>query len=182
MSRIIKADLFRYGGLSGLKGFMHGLRIPGFRYMFFIRKISESKKFSFKWFFFTFLMRRYSYKYGFQITAITDIGEGLYIGHFGTIVINDRAKIGKNCNIAHGVTIGQTNRGKLKGVPTIGDYVWIGTGSVIVGNIKIGSNVLIAPNSYVNVEVPDNSLVVGNPCKIISKENPCEDYINFILE
>ncbi|MGB3132240.1 MAG: hypothetical protein WBB26_11225, partial [Saprospiraceae bacterium] len=69
MSRIIKADLFRYGGLSGLKGFMHGLRIPGFRYMFFIRKISESKKFSFKWFFFTFLMRRYSYKYGFQITA-----------------------------------------------------------------------------------------------------------------
>jgi serine O-acetyltransferase len=123
----------------------------------------------------------YSYKYGFQITTSTEIGEGLYIGHFGTIVINFRAKIGKNCNIAHNVTIGQANRGKLKGCPTIGDNVWIGTGSVIVGNIKVGSNVLIAPNSFVNVDIPDNSIALGNPCKIVSKENPCEGYINYIL-
>ena len=92
------------------------------------------------------------------------------------------AVIGKNCNIAHGVTIGQANRGKLKGYPTIGDNVWIGTGSVIVGNINIGPNVLIAPNSFVNVDVPKNSLVIGNPCKVINKENPCEGYINFTLE
>ncbi len=182
MSRIIKADLFRYGGLSGTKGFIKGLRIPGFRYMWIFRKISESRKHSLKRIFFNLLKTRYSYKYGFQIPSTTEIGEGFYIGHFGTIVINGKSKIGKNCNIAHCVTIGQANRGKLKGCPTIGDNVWIGTGSVIVGNINIGSNVLIAPNSFVNVDIPDYSLVFGNPCKIISKENPCEGYINYILK
>lgn len=182
MNRIIKADLYRHGGLSGIKGFLKGLRIPRFRYMYIFRKISESKKYSPKWLFFTLLKTRYTYKYGFQIPSTTEIGEGFYIGHFGTVVINCRAKIGKNCNVAHGVTIGQANRGKHKGYPTIGNKVWIGTGSVIVGNIQIGSNVLIAPNSFVNVDIPDNSLVFGNPCKIVSKEAPCEGYIEYILE
>ena len=134
-----------------------------------------------KWLFYTWLKRKYSYKYGYQIPSVTQIGEGFFIGHHGTIVINPKAKIGKNCNIAHNVTIGQANRGRLKGVPTIGDNVWMGTGCVIVGNINIESNVLIAPNSYVNVDVPANSIVIGNPCKIISRENPCEGYINHIL-
>jgi len=97
-------------------------------------------------------------------------------------VINARAKIGNNCNIAHGVTIGQTNRGEQKGTPTIENNVWIGTGSVIVGKISIGNNVLIAPLSYVNFDVPNNSLVVGNPAKIIRRDNATEGYINWILE
>ena len=67
------------------------------------------------------------------------------------------------------------------GRPTIDDYVWIGTGSVLVGNIKIGKNVLIAANSFVNFDVPDNSIVIGNPGKIISKENPTRYYINNVL-
>lgn len=182
MNKVIKADLFRYGGLSGTKGLIKGLRIPGFRYMYLLRKISTYKRYSLLWLFFTFLKTRYSYKYGFQIPSTTQIGEGLFVGHYGTIVINGKVKIGKNCNIAHGVTIGQANRGKLKGYPTIGDNVWIGTGAVIVGNITLGSNVLIAPNSFVNTDVPDNSLVIGNPCQIVNKENPCDGYINNVLE
>jgi len=182
MTREIKADLYRYHQLTGLRGFIKGLSIPGFRYMYVVRKASRSTRYSISWLFFNLLRRRYGYKYGFQIPASTDIGEGLYIGHYGTLIINEKAKIGKNCNIAPGVTIGQTFRGKLMGNPTIGDKVWIGTGAVIVGNITIGTNVLIAPNSYVNVDVPDNSLVIGNPCKIIPKDNPCEGYLNFFLE
>jgi len=182
MNRVIKADLFRYGGLSGTKGFMKGLRYPGFRYTYLIRKLSKCKKYSLMWIVFALLQRRYSYKYGFQISKTTEIGEGFYIGHYGAIVINGKARIGKNCTIANGITIGQANRGKLKGYPTIGDNVFIGTGSVIVGNINIGSNVLIAPNSFVNIDVPDNSLVLGNPCKIVNKENPCSGYINWIIE
>ena len=182
MNRIIKADLYRHNELMGLKGFLKGFwRIPGFRYMFLLRKVAESRRFTPKWIFYSLLKNRYSYKYGFQIPSTTEIGEGFYIGHCGTIVINGKAKIGKNCNITHNVTIGQANRGKLKGYPLIGDNVWIGTGSVIVGNINIGSNVLIAPNSFVNIDVPENSLVVGNPCKIVYKDNPCEGYINNVL-
>lgn len=181
MDRIIKADLFRYGGLSGIKGLLQGLRNPGFRYMFLLRKIANCKKPSLNLWFLSYLRKGYSFKYGFQITSSAEIGEGFYIGHFGTIVINEKAKIGKNCNIAHNVTIGQANRGKLKGYPTLGDSVWIGTGTVIVGNIIIGSNVLIAPNSFVNIDVPDNSLVMGNPCKIVHKEKPCDGYVEYIL-
>ena len=53
-----------------------------------------------------------------------------------------------------------------------------GANAVIVGKINIGNNVLIAPNSYVNFDVPDNSIVIGNPGKIIHKDNATEGYIN----
>lgn len=125
--------------------------------------------------------RIYMYKYGFQIPVGTKIGKGFYIGHFGTLVINGKAEIGDNCNVAHNVTIGQENRGKRKGFPVIGNKVWIGTGSVIVGKIKIGNNVLIAPNSYVNTDVPSNLIAIGNPLKIVKKDNAIEGYIEHIL-
>ncbi len=178
MNDIIKADLFRYGGLTKIS---KGKRIPGFRYMFYLRKASKHKKYSLPGIYYRLKVRSLSHKYGFQIPVSTSIGEDFYIGHFGTIVINGKAKLGKNCNIAHSTTIGQANRGRLKGYPTIGNKVWIGTGSVIVGNIIIGNNVLIAPNSFVNIDVPDNSLVIGNPAKVITKENPTEGYINYIF-
>ena len=89
--------------------------------------------------------------------------------------------IGKNVNIATGVTIGQENRGKRKGCPTIGDRVWIGTNAVLVGNINIGSDVLIAPLSYVNFDVPDHSIVLGNPARIISRENATASYIEKLV-
>lgn len=138
MHRAVKADLFRYGGLTGIGGFIRGLRFPGFRYMYCLRRMANSKKYSPTWILFAVMKRRYSFKYGYQIPAGTKIGAGFYIGHRGAVVINERAIIGENCNIANGVTIGQANRGKLKGTPTIGDNVWIGTGAVIVGNINIG--------------------------------------------
>jgi serine O-acetyltransferase len=174
MDRLIKADLYRYGGQTSL---LKGLQVEGFRYMYFLRKALQYKRRSPLGIFYRLLRRKYSYKYGFQIPLNTNIGEGFYIGHFGTIVINGNAKIGRNCNIAHNTTIGEVSRGKLKGYPTIGDYVWIGTGSVIVGNITIGNNVFIAPNTFVNMNVPENSLVIGNPARIIEKNNPTEGYI-----
>jgi serine O-acetyltransferase len=178
IEEVIKSDLYRYGGITKLS---KGKRNPGFHYMFYLRKASKYKRLSFLGIYFRLIVKRLGYKYGFQIPITTSIGEGFYIGHFGTIVINQNAKIGKNCNIAHSTTIGQANRGRLKGSPTIGDEVWIGTGTVIVGNIKIGNNVLIAPNSFVNIDIPSHSLVIGNPAKIIKKENPTKDYINNIL-
>ena len=113
-----------------------------------------------------------------EISPKTNIGKGLYVGHPYGITINAEAVIGENCNIHKGVTIGQENRGKRKGVPTIGNRVWIGINAVVVGKITIGNDVLIAPLAYVNVDVPDHSIVIGNPGKIISRENATEEYIN----
>jgi serine O-acetyltransferase len=182
MDNKIKSDLFRYDGLTGTKGLLKGLSIPGFRYTYLMRMAAKSRQYGLKWRFFTFLLQRYEYKYGFQIPYNTQIGEGLYIAHFGTIVIGALVKIGKNFSIMHGITIGRTNRGDKIGYPTIGDNVWIGTGAVVIGNINIGSNVLIAPNSFVNFDVPDNSLVLGNPGIIHKKEKATEEYILSVLE
>ena len=108
----------------------------------------------------------------------TNIGPGLYIGHPYCITINPDAIIGKNCNIHKGVTIGQENRGIREGTPKIGNDVWIGVNATIVGKIIIGDDVLIAPNSYVNRDVPSHSIVFGNPCIIKHKDYATEGYIH----
>lgn len=94
------------------------------------------------------------------------------------ITINPKTVIGKNVNIHKGATIGQENRGSRKGAPTIGDDVWIGINAMIVGNVTIGNDVLIAPLAYVNFDVPDHSVVLGNPGRIIHKDDATEGYIN----
>lgn len=123
-----------------------------------------------------FSLTRFRYKV--ELSPSVKIGEGLYIGHPYCITINPRTVIGRNCNVHKGVTIGQENRGKRKGTPVIGDCVWIGVNTTIVGAITIGDDVLIAPNSYVNCDIPSHSIVLGNPCIIKHKGNATEGYIN----
>lgn len=151
---------------------------PNLHYIYWFRNAQKHSKSSFTGKFYRLILRHYQIKYGFQIYAETEIGEGFYLGHWGALVINPKAKIGKNCNIAQGVTIAQANRGKNEGVPMIGNEVWIGPNAVIVGSITIGNNVLIAPNAYVNSDVPDNSIALGNPAIITQKTNATEGYIN----
>ena len=122
--------------------------------------------------------RKLKQKMNIEIFGKTNIGKGLYIGHPHGITINPEAVIGENCNIHKGVTIGQENRGKRKGVPTLGNEVWVGVNATIVGKVNIGDDVMIAPNSFVNFDVPDHSVVIGNPGVIKHKENATEGYIN----
>ena len=151
---------------------------PNLHYIYLFRITQKHPKSTLLGKFWRLVLRHYQIKYGFQIYPETQIGEGLYLGHWGALVINPKVKIGKNCNIAQGVTIGQQNRGKNQGFPEIGDEVWIGPNAVIVGSIKIGNNVLVAPNSYVNFDVPNHSVVVGNPASIIPNDHATQDYIN----
>lgn len=122
--------------------------------------------------------RRIREKYLIEIFPTTKIGRGFYIGHPCGITINPRVVIGENVNVHKGVSIGQENRGKRKGVPTIGNWVWIGINATIVGNISVGDDVLIAPNTYVNCNVPSHSVVFGNPCIIKPMYNATEHYIS----
>lgn len=113
-----------------------------------------------------------------EMSVNTSIGKGLYFCHPFGININPNSVVGKNCNIHKGVTIGQENRGERKGAPVIGDEVWIGVNATIVGHVHIGNDVLIAPNAYVNCDIPDHSIVFGNPCIIKYREHATEGYIN----
>lgn len=122
-------------------------------------------------------LHRISYKTGIQIQPKTQIGKGFYLGHYVGVIINPRTVIGKNVNLSQYVTIGQSNRGDRKGTAIIGDNVYIGPGSKIVGAITIGNNVAIGANAVVTKDVPDNAVVAGVPAKILSM-NGSEGYVN----
>ena len=97
------------------------------------------------------------------------VGEGFYIGHYGGIIISKYAKIGKNVNISHQITIGVSGHGENRGCPVIGDNVYIAPGVKAFGKIKIGDNVKIGANCVVHKDVPDNAIIVLDPgFKIIS--------------
>ncbi len=94
------------------------------------------------------------------------IGDGLYIGHIGGVHINPGAVMGRNCDLAHRITIGASAMGR-GGIPVLGDEVYIGTGAALVGKIRIGSGAKIAANSLVISNVPAGATVMGVPARII---------------
>ena len=162
------ADLSRYE--KALRGYTK-------RFHFYFRKIQTCNNALLKYWY-RFVFSRLTAKRGLEISGKTNIGKGLYLGHVYNITINPRAVIGDNCNIHKGVTIGQENRGPRKGTPKIGNEVWIGVNATVVGNITVGNDVMIAPNAYVNRDIPDHSIVIGNPCVVKHREHATESYIN----
>jgi serine O-acetyltransferase len=187
LKNYLRADLYRYAGASTACYLLKVLfpPLPAFRFTYLLRHASVFPKYSIRGLFYRVLLRHYSYKYGFQISPNTKIGKGLYIAHWGPVVINGQAELGDNCTLSHIVTIGQINRGKKAGCPKIGNSVFIGAGAVIVGKIVIGDNVLIAPNAYVTCDVPNKSIVVGNPARCFPNINQCanttDGYVNYIF-
>ncbi len=165
-------DVFRAtGGVQCLKNFFKKQEL---RFLFYSRKIDEGclLKPLLK-----YLRRRITNRTGLEIET-KNIGPGLFLVHPFCITVNPNSKIGKNVNLHKGVTIGAENRGDRKGTPILGDCVWVGVNATIVGAVTIGNDVMIAPNTYVNFDVPDHSIVIGEPAKIIHKENATEGYIN----
>lgn len=111
-----------------------------------------------------YIHKKLSYKLGFTIYA-NQFGPGLYIGHYGTIVVNKECRIGANCTIHVCVNIGM-------GGSIIGDNCYISPGVKIVKPVRIGNNVVIGANAVVNKDIPDNCMVAGIPAKVIKKFNP----------
>lgn len=117
---------------------------------------------------------RYSLKLGYDI-PINVFGPGLSIGHPGTIVVNQFARVGANARIHVGVSIGTKNRKSSSQdikldryyVPVIGDNVYIGPGAKLFGNIKIGDDVAIGANAVVTKDVPNHVTVAGIPARVI---------------
>jgi serine O-acetyltransferase len=100
----------------------------------------------------------------------SDIGPGLYIPHTGFIVVAVGSRIGSNCTLTQGVTIGHGRGGKKSdcGVPAIGNRVYVGPSAVITGNLTIGNDALIGSGAIVIRSVPPGGVVVGNPARLIS--------------
>ena len=181
MNNYIKEDLFRYIGKDAnqiLMQLRYILFVSGFQYIYFFRK-TQGACCKLTRLFYAALLKLCSYKFAIQIPAETKIGRGFRIVHWGHIVVNPGTIIGKNFNISQGCLIGNA-QGKKCGTPVIGDNVCMNANSIIIGGVKIGNNVLIAPGAFVNFDVPDISIVIGNPGQIIERpSSPTDKYIVF---
>lgn len=127
-------------------------------------------------------LKWFSLKTGIGIYENMHIGKGLIIGHAGTIVINSQATFKGNVFMTHGVTVGRDVRGKRKGAPVIGENVCIRCNSTVVGKITIGDDVLIAPNTFVNFDVPSHSIVIGNPATVHHRDWATEGHLGIVNE
>lgn len=127
-------------------------------------------------------LKKLSLKSGIGLYVNLNINHGLIIGHAGPIIMNGDAVFNGNIMITHGVTVGRDIRGKRAGAPTFGHNVVLRANSVIVGKINIGDDVLIAPNTFVNFDVPSHSIVIGNPATIHHRDNATEGHIAVIDE
>ena len=145
--------------------------IPGLKFMTIFRLTQHYRRKNRLLFYFFFLwLRRLKVKYGFDISYRTQIGKGFYIGHFGNIVIHGDTVIGENCNISQGMTIGVSNYGEKKGVPTIGNRVFIGPNAGVFGNITIGNNVTIGANAVVTEDIPDGKTILPSKMTVLDKD------------
>lgn len=112
------------------------------------------------------------------------IGNNTYIGEYSTLQSSEGASIviGDNCAISHYVSIYTLSysanavlRGDMKtnkkGDVTIGNGCWIGMRVFIKEGVKIGNNCVIGANSVVTSDIPDNSLAIGVPAKVVRRYN-----------
>ncbi len=107
-------------------------------------------------------------KLGFIISAGC-FGDGLLIEHFGSIIVNPKSRIGRNCKIHGNCCIGSTG-GYPDDSPVIGDNVDIGQFAQILGGIRIADNVRIGAGAVVvNDILTPNVTVVGIPGRILQK-------------
>ncbi len=121
------------------------------------------------------------FKTGIQLPLGTQVGPGLKFYHFGNVVVNKMATIGRNASIYNGVTIGINLSPKGESFPPIiGDNVVLCTGAKVIGNVKVGSNSVIGANAVVTKDIPENCVAAGVPAKVIL-ENHGHEYSELFI-
>jgi serine acetyltransferase len=115
---------------------------------------------------------------GIEIPRKLTAGKGLVLYHGQGLVINQDTRIGDNCILRNSVTIGhkKLSDGSYSKCPVIGNNVDIGANACIIGDITIGDNAILGAGTVVVKDVPANSIVIGNPARILespaSPESP----------
>lgn len=116
-----------------------------------------------------FMFHRLSVKLGMTI-SVNSFGPGLSIPHYGTIVVHGNARIGKNCRLQEGVTIGATNGSHEAAV--IGDNCYFGSGAKVIGAIRIADDVAVGANAVVTKDITEPGTTwAGAPARKISDQN-----------
>ncbi|MBX2978424.1 MAG: serine acetyltransferase [Flavobacteriales bacterium] len=108
---------------------------------------------------------------GIELPWKTRIGPGFRVDHGQALVVNDGTVFGADCCVRNSTTIGnkQLKDGTYSRAPRFGDRVNIGANAVVIGPITIGNDVMIGAGAVVIKDVPSNSIVVGNPGRVIPR-------------
>jgi serine O-acetyltransferase len=101
---------------------------------------------------------------GLTISKTTELGAGVNFSHPYATILNAKS-IGTNFSFRHLTTVG--NKGFNGKRPVIGDNVTLGAQVLIIGDIRVGNNVVVGAGSVVVRDVPDNCVVAGNPAREI---------------
>ena len=116
---------------------------------------------------------------GVDIHPAAIFGDRVFIDHATGVVIGETAEIGDDVTIYQGVTLGGTSLAREKRHPTIGNRVVIGAGAKVLGPITVGDDSRVGANAVVVHSVPDNSVVVGIPGRIISRSRNTPDPVSY---
>ena len=109
---------------------------------------------------------------GIEIHPGATIGKRFFIDHGMGVVIGETTIIGDDVLIYQGVTLGGTGKEQGKRHPTLGNFVTVGAGAKVLGNIEIGDYSTIGAGSVVIEDVPEHCTVVGIPGRIV-KQGTC---------
>ena len=162
----LRKDLASYDGVWSSQGFwvMVVYRFGRWRYTIANDIVRKPVSLLYR-----FLYKTVQITTGIELPCEVPVGENFHIEHFGDIIISGYASFGDNCIVRNGVTVGLKNI-EEKAAPAIGNNVNIGAGAKILGKITIGNNVDIGANAVVITSVPDNSIAVGIPARILPKQ------------
>jgi len=111
---------------------------------------------------------------GIELPVGAAVGPRLRLYHMSGIVLSPHCTVGSDCQLRHGVTVGNTvdRAGRELGVATIGDGVELGAGCAVIGGIHVGDHARIGALATVTKSVPPWGVVVGNPGQLIRVEAP----------
>jgi serine O-acetyltransferase len=104
--------------------------------------------------------------YGIEIAFTVELGRRVRIAHQGMIVVNDACRIGNDCLLRHGVTLGAYSEERIDEVPELRDGVEVGVNAVIVGAVVIGEHARIGPSAVVFEDVPAGALALAAPARL----------------
>ena len=121
-----------------------------------------------------YLIRGYvSSALAIRLNLSADIGPGLYIGHFGNVLV-DHCTLGAHCSIAQSTHLKTDEHGAG---PTIGNRVWIGAHAVIAGNYQIGDGSTVSAGAKVKRDIPAGALCMGNPARVVMMDYDNSDIL-----
>jgi serine O-acetyltransferase len=115
---------------------------------------------------------------GIEIHPGATIGERFFIDHGMGVVVGETSVIGDDVTLYQGVTLGGTGKEHGKRHPTIEDFVVVGVGATVLGNIRIGRGSRVGAGAVVVGEVPPNCTVVGVPGRVVVREGRRVDAID----